>query len=330
MATIHKRGNSWQVQIRRKGYTLVTKTFSSRADATAWARDKERSIDRAELPITHRELKRLTVADLLSRYEREVTITKRGADRERFKLRVLRAHGIGEATLNEISGAMVARYRDDRLKLVSSGTVRRELAILQHCFEIARREWSVSLTANPVRQIKLPEPSRARERHLTPDETGIFWRAVERARASWVKLFVVLAIETGMRRGELLSIRWQDVDVSRRVARIVRTKNGHERVIPLTSLAIQTLTALPVIGDRVCPLTEVAVRQAWDRLLKRASLCDFRLHGLRHEAVSRFFELGLTAPEVALISGHRDARMLMRYTHLRPETLAQKLEMLGS
>ena len=119
------------------------------------------------------------------------------------------------------------------------------------------------------------------------------------------------------------------VDVSRHLARITKAKNGHERVVPLTPLAAQTLSSVPRLSDHVFPLTSYAVRQGWDRLVKRAGLVDFRLHDLRHEAVSRFFEMGLTTPEVALISGHRDVRMLMRYTHLRPEAVAEKLAAFG-
>lgn len=326
MATIRKRGSSWHVQIRRQGYPSLTRTFSSHADAVAWARDKERAIDRAELAPTHRELKKTTVGELLDHYERKVTPTKRGADRERFKLRVLRSHSISKASLDKLSGAMVARYRDDRLRVVTSGTVRRELAILQHCFEVARREWDVPLTANPVRQIALPPPSKARQRRLEPEDMESFWQSVNRARAPWVKPFIILAIETGMRRGELLSIQWQDVDLSARLVRVRETKNGHERVIPLTPIAAETLASLSQKGCQVFPVAPGAVRQAWDRLVSRAAIKDLRLHDLRHEAVSRFFEYGLTVPEVALISGHRDPRMLSRYTHLRPEKVAEKLK----
>jgi len=227
--------------------------------------------------------------------------------------------------MDRLSPTIVARYRDDRLVAVAEGTVRRELAVLRHCFELARTEWGVPLATNPVRQIKLPNASKARERRLTSGEWSGFWRAVARARAPWVKPFVLVAIETGIRRGELLALRWADVNVSRHLARITQTKNGHERVVPLTPLAAQTLSSVPRLSDHVFPLTSYAVRQGWDRLVKRAGLVDFRLHDLRHEAVSRFFEMGLTTPEVALISGHRDVRMLMRYTHLRPEAVADKL-----
>jgi len=140
MAAIRKRGALGSAGASQRLYPL-TKTLDSHADAAAWARDQERAIDRAELPTNLRELKGYTVSDLLERYEREITPNKRGADRERSKLQVIRSHHISNATLDKVSGAMVAQYRDTRLKTVTSSTARRELAILQHCFEIARKEW---------------------------------------------------------------------------------------------------------------------------------------------------------------------------------------------
>ncbi len=107
--------------------------------------------------------------------------------------------------------------------------------------------------------------------------------------------------------------------------RILKTKNGHPRTIPLTPKAVEILSSMARTEERVFPVTPNAVRLAWERLRRRAGLEDLRLHDLRHEAVSRFFEYGLTVPEVALISGHRDPRMLSRYTHLRPEKVAEKL-----
>jgi len=325
MAAIRKRGSRWEAQVRRKGYPSLTRSFDSHADATAWARDQERAIDRAEVPSNQRELKRYTVSDLLERYEREITARKRGADRERSKLRVIRSHHISKATLDKVTGAMVAQYRDTRLKTVASGTVRRELAILQHCFEVARKEWDLAVASNPVRQITLPSPGRARQRRLTPEDLKTFWHAVDRARAHWVRPLIILAIETGMRRGELLSIRWEDVDLNSRVIQLTKTKSGYERIVPLSPAALQMLSSMPRDTDHVFPVKPYAVRQGWDRLIKRAGVQDLRFHDLRHEAVSRLFELGLNVPEVALISGHRDPRMLFRYTHPRPEKIAEKL-----
>jgi integrase len=324
MATIRKRGSSWQAQVRREGYPPLSKSFASKADAAAWARDQERAIDRAELPTTVRELKGVTVGDLLRRYSETVTPTKRGAGPEQYRINTLLSHSLAQIALNKLSPAAIARYRDDRLKLVQSGAVRRELTIVQHCFEVAKREWGLPIPANPVRQIATPEAQKPRERRLEDDESNILASAAL-ASAWYLRPLIVLAIETGMRRGELLSIRWKDVDQTTRTIRILKTKNGHPRTVPLTPKAVEILASLEKKDERVLPVTPNAVRLAWERLRKRAGIVDLRLHDLRHEAVSRFFEYGLTVPEVALISGHRDPRMLSRYTHLRPEKVAEKL-----
>src|SRR4051812_23260985 len=114
MASIRKRGSTWQAQVRREGYSPLSKTFASKADAQAWARDQERSIDRAEAPIPKRELKGLTVADLLCRYRDTITPAKRGADPERYRLATLLAHEIAKVPLSKLSPASAAKYRDDR------------------------------------------------------------------------------------------------------------------------------------------------------------------------------------------------------------------------
>jgi integrase len=139
---------------------------------------------------------------------------------------------------------------------------------------------------------------------------------------------VELAIETGMRRGELLNARWHHVSIAKRTLRIPITKNGYPRTIPLTAHALVILESLKELtqgDDRVLPLTLDSMKMAWKRVIKRAKLDDLHFHDLRHEAISRFFEAGLNVPEVALISGHRDPRMLFRYTHPRAELVAEKL-----
>ncbi|MGO4574092.1 tyrosine-type recombinase/integrase [Microvirga sp. 2TAF3] len=272
MATIRKRGNSWQVQVRRQGFSSLAQSFSTHADAVAWARDKERSIDRSEILPNHRSLKAVRLHDLLDRYEREVTPKKRGADREIHKLRILKAHDVAKAGLDKISGRMIASYRDDRLKLVSSGTVRRELAILQHCFEVARKEWDLPILINPVRQITLPKAGNARQRRLNPDEIETFWAAVDRARAPWMKPFITLAIETGMRRGELLAIRWEDIDAASQTLHVRQTKNGYERTIPLTPCACRTFLSMQREAACIFPVTPWQCARHGSGLLYELSL----------------------------------------------------------
>jgi integrase len=325
MPTIRKRGETWQAQVRRSGYPALSRSFATRADAIAWAREKERAIDRAELPTDIKELKRLTVADLLKRYEQEITPRKRGATFERSRIRQLMAHRMSQTSLNNLSGATATQYRDDRLKQVQPASVRRELVVLRHVFEVARRDWGLPIKDNPCKLIRLPQDARPRERRLLGEDEAQIHAGISKRSAWYLRPFLVLLVETGMRRGELLSIRWPDIDFLNDTVLIHTTKNGHPRRIPLTPNAKRTLEALPRGDQKVFPITPNAIRLSWERLRARAGLSDLRLHDLRHEAISRFFEFGLSVPEVAMISGHREPRMLSRYTHLQPELVALKL-----
>lgn len=254
-----------------------------------------------------------------------MTPCKRGANREQYKLRVLLRHPIAQLSLDRLTANEIASFRDGRLAVVKADTVRRELAILHHCLRLACDEWGIPMHSDSIAQIKLPSPGWPRDRRVSTEELQRLLGACGNGRSKWLPTIIRLAIETGMRRGELLAMRWTDVDLSARVVSLTKTKNGHPRTVPLSSVAIRLLTDTPRIDDRVFPITPNAVRLAWERLRRRAGVAGLRFHDLRHEAVSRFFERGLSMPEVAAISGHSDARMLMRYVHPRPEAIAEKL-----
>lgn len=324
MGTIRRRGSAWQVQVRRIGHDAISRSFSLKDDAQRWMRATEASLDLIGPPKSDPAVPHPTIGDLLERYEREITPGKRSNDREIDKLRVIRRHDIGVIPASKLESHAVATYRDTRLKVVKPATVRRELAILRHCLEIAIHEWALPLTSNPARRIRLPNADVSRNRRLNFEEYARFWNAIDEARSWYLKPIVILAYETAMRRGEILAIDRVDNDSELRLLNIPKTKNGHPRIIPLSSSAQNVL--LSIKGDRrLFPVPVPSLRQSWIRLLQRANISDFRFHDLRHEAISRFFEMGLSIPEVALISGHRDTSMLMRYTHLRPNSIVGKL-----
>ena len=138
MATIRKRGEAWQVQVRRKGHPALSRTFKRKADAELWARQIEAEADRAELPSGLGELRKLTLSDIMIRYAETISPRKRGMVQEVNRLRLIARHAIAEVSLARLSSAHIAAYRDERLKSVSSGTVHRDLALLSHVLEIAR------------------------------------------------------------------------------------------------------------------------------------------------------------------------------------------------
>jgi len=332
MATLRKRGPcQWQAQVRKTGYPLQTKTFETKAAAAAWARATEHEMDQG-LFASRAEAESTTLGELLLRYLAEITPSKKGAGPESARIQSLLRHPLANRYVAGIRGVDIARYRDERLKKVSSATVKRDLVIVSHLFEVARKEWGIQVH-NPVRDIKLPPHSRARDRCLQPGPNGEdgeekrLLEACTEARNPFLLPVVRLALETAMRQGELVALRWEHVDLTRRIAHLPDTKNGEARTVPLSSTSVELLRALPrSLHGQVFPgLTTEAVKRAFARATHRAGIEDLHFHDLRHEATTRLFELGLNIMEVATITGHKDLRMLRRYTHLKAEELAKKL-----
>ena len=326
MASIRKRGQKWHVQVRRRGMSQLTRTFSSLADAKAWSRSIETRIDRGDLPPSIRDLKTISLGQLLDRYEREVTPRRKSVELEHFRFVIFRRLGLDKITLDRLDVAALSRYRDKRLRSVGRETIRRELGILQRVIEIARKEWGIPLTRNPVAEVRKPPPGSPRTRRLGEGEWDKLQSALDKTRNKLLGPLLSCAVATGMRRGELLGARWEHLDLKRRLLLLPTTKNGHPRHVPLSPQALAAIESCRGMDqERIFPMAPNAVRLAWGRLTKRAGIEGLHFHDLRHEAISRFFEMGLTVPEVASISGHRDPRMLFRYAHASTETTLLKL-----
>ncbi|UUR08282.1 integrase [Sphingomonas glaciei] len=328
MATITKRKNGWSVQIRRKGYPQQTRTLPTKVEAQAWAREQEGRIDRALAPLNLRVLKGTTLRDILERYIREVSPTKDSVYTEAARLKkVLREQAFCDLALADLNSRVFADYRTARLAKVKPGTVHRELGLIRHALEVARHEWDIDLPSNPLDRVKRPQLANARDRRLAHGEYERLKVALKRTRNPLVASVVEFAIQTAMRRGEILALKWEQVNWHERTAFIADSKTGVPRTIPLLDGALAVLRQLrPELAcGRVFPMSTEALKQAWERARDRAELGDLHFHDLRHEGISRLCEMGLTLPEVALISGHKDPRMLFRYVNLRPADLAKKL-----
>jgi len=335
MATLRFRNSKWHVQVRRYGHNSRTQTFLLKADARRWARHVEAEFDRALIPDDPRALSAITLADVLTRYRQSVTPSKRGHASEDKRLEVFLRQDWSRLSLAKASPAVFSRFRDSRLKEVQPGTVLRELGLLRAVFETARKEWGYASMANPITAIRKPKAPEGRDRRLKRGELHALTTACHATQNTWLLHGILLAIDTGLRRGELLRIRWRHISFDTSVLHVPVTKTDKARTIPLTERAIEILTErkseIGADAEYAFPISANAFRLAWERCKRRAErdgcdgLHELRFHDLRHEAVSRFFEMGLNTAEVASISGHRDLRMLFRYTHLRPEDLAAKL-----
>jgi len=332
MANIRKRGSKWQVQIRRLGRPAFIKSFILREDALHWARQQELAIDRGELTNKQADASSLFSA-LLDRYEAVITPTKRSYRSEQVHLRQIRRHFAPTLPITGITSQEIAKFRDKRLMVVSGATVRKEMNILGHLFKVASQEWGYPIKTSVCQFVKKPPNGRPRERRLTEFELGQITASLSLCRNRLILAVFGFALATGMRRSEVLGLYWSHIDWEDSTARLDITKNGERRIVPLSPDALLVLqkrsskaggAAMP--GDAVFPISANALRLAWERAKKRAGIIDLRFHDLRHEAISRFFEMGLSVPEVSLISGHKDVRMLFRYTHLKPEIVSAKLK----
>ena len=343
MATIRQRGNYWQAQVRRRGHEPYSHSFDTKAQAEAWARSVESEMDRG-IYLDRKEAERTTLAEAFERYRREIVPEKRHPHQENQRISRWLDYPITKRSLASLRGADFAAYRDARRAVGrAENTIRLELALVGHVFEIARKEWGMEGLMNPLKNIRKPSGSRARERRLEPGEFELLQRLLTEVGNSWAAPAMVLAIETALRQAMLFDLRWSWVDLGARLVRIPPESRGVENkgvpaVLPLSSRAVATLAALPrSIDGRVLATTQNAIVLAFKRAkanylfecksrdAEAEFLVDLRWHDLRHEAASRLFERGLHPLEVASITGHKSMQMLKRYTHLKPQDLLAKL-----
>ncbi|MDR3436041.1 site-specific integrase [Telmatospirillum sp.] len=346
MATIRKHANGWEVQIRKKGYKPVCKRFDTKAKADKFASIAEGEMDKG-VYVDRTEAENTTLKEALERYEREVTPGKKGARQEKLRLAAWGRDGLASRSLASIRGADMAEWRDKRLASgTSPTTVRNDLAVISHLFSIAMREWGMESLSNPIDKIRVPAAARARDRRLSPDleEVVVDGKTLTlteeqrllnacSARKPWLAPLVRLALATAMRQGELIGLEWKNVDLERKVAKLLDTKNGEARDVPLSTEAVKALENLSPAIDGIVPLragpvfatdTDQVVYE-FRQACKKAGIVGLRFHDLRHEATSRLFEKGLNPMEAASVTGHKTLQMLKRYTHLRAEDLAKKL-----
>lgn len=322
MGSIRKRKNKYEAQVRRQGVQSLTKTFTSKKDAAIWVRGIEARIDAGDINVLAPKL--TTLRDLLIQYQNEVTPLKKGHAAEARRINRLLKDPISLFSLRDLNGVILAQFRDRR---INDGVraAQYDLIIIRHAIKIARLEWGVPMPNNPVDDIRIPNGIRRRERRLREHEYDRLELAAQSCKNPLIWPLTQFAFATAMRRSEILSLRWDDIDFEEQIAYLAQTKNGSRREVPLTKFALEILNGLDQEADYVFPMSENAFRLSWSRLIKRSGIKDLRFHDLRHEAVSRFFEMGLSVPDVALISGHRDLRMLASYIHLNARQIAKRM-----
>ena len=340
MGTIQKRvsadgSTTYRVQIRLKGFAPETASFERKTDASKWAQDTEANMRAGR---HFGASKRHTFKDLATEYEPQA--------KDKVKLTYW-VSVFGDNSLDTITPARISKQRDkllsedthnfttpptgdpikdaNRVKSKRTGsTVNRYLASLSSClnYGVKTLQW---IERNPCEKIEKPKESKGRVRFLSDDERVALLKACELHKDLY--LAVVLALSTGARQSEVMTLRYSQIDFNRKIITLHDTKNGDKRALPLVGSAFTLLQerakVRDLIDDRLFPPTRLAkksncldLRQPWHKALKAANIKDFHWHDLRHTAASYMAMSGVSLVEISKILGHRTMQMVSRYSHL--------------
>jgi integrase len=261
----------------------------------------------------------ITTEALFERYKKHQKARIRSTTFERLGgiLDTLKAHLPAQA--KAITKRTVGEYIEARAETVKPGTVAKEMSVLKHCLRLAV-EWG-ELNQNPAAGARLPQLPQGKTRYLTPGEL----KAALESAPDWLRAPMAFAACTGVRRGEMLSLRWMDVDIKNRRLYLRETKNGALRILPIPESALTVLRSLPqgAAGDPVFAGVDPAFLSVYTkRVFKRLGILDASFHTLRHTAASWLVQQGVDLYAVGQILGHKTPRMTQRYAHLSPDYMA--------
>lgn len=274
MASIIKVGPlQYQAQIRKKGWPNAYKTFEKKSEAAEWATNVESEMSRG-VYVNRSEAESTTLEDALDRYEKEVSVTKKSYDSEKWRIAAWRKHKLASHSLATLRSTDFAQFRDERLAAgIKASTIRNDLAVISHLFSTALKEWNIPVL-NPVMGIRKPRANNARCRRLVIDEEQRIISAIQEASAHaqercniWIEPIVLFAIETAMRQDEILSLKWEYIDLINAVAHLPETKNGTSRDVPLSTKAGRILESLPRIikKEKVVPIDAIKKSKVNDK-----------------------------------------------------------------
>lgn len=335
MATITKRQDAngkpyYTTQVRLKGYPAQTATFKRLTDAKKWAQDTESAI-REGRHFKTTEAKKHTVADLIDRYIKDVLPTKPKKASDRKQQLGWWKEKIGCYLLSDVTASLLAQYRDELSSgLTPRGTQRSPATVIQYmtaispAFTLAVNEWQW-LDDSPMRKVTKPTEPRGRVRFLDDVERQRLLAACQQSTNDWLYMCVILALSTGMRQGELMNLRWPDVNLKDGFLILHETKNGERRRVPLAGPGLELLrehakirrldTTLLFPGN-IDKNRPIDLRTAFRNALKTAEINDFHWHDLRHCTASYLAMNGASLAEIAEVLGHKTLSMVKRYAHL--------------
>lgn len=337
MASILKIGDSWRAQIRRKGHKPITETFPTKAMAQQWARKIESQIDARKYQ-DGRGLDAVTLGELIKRYVEEIGAEKPFGKNKAAVLNTWsKLHGA--AKLSEVTDDFLTKFVQRRRKAGAGGvTIAIDLTYLAGVFRTTRELWKIPVSLEPFRvaranmgHLQISAKSVERKRRPTKYEIDRLCDHFDKHSALPMRDLIHFSIGSAMRAGEVMRLRWIDLNEADRTI-IIRNrkhptlKDGNDQEVPLLGETFGIIKRQPkpdkvTAESLIFPWKEKTISSIFPRACRALGIVDLHYHDLRHEGVSRLFEQGYTVEQVALISGHRDWKMLARYTQIRAKDL---------
>ncbi len=313
MATIRKRNNKYQVQVRIRGKG-TSATFHTLDLARRWARSKEIELEKnIKVGMQYRPK---TLQEILVKYKDTVIPHKKSASSETFMINAFMKNKCVALPLNMLSAAQIAEYRDKRLLSVKPSTIIREFGIVKHALQVAKLEWDWDVPFDLFAGIRLPQIHQRAVRRINDHDIKMLLEEASKHSNMYLKPIILIALYTAMRRGEILSLKWSDIDLKRSLINIDNTKTGYARSIKINNDVRIVLKNLDMVNDKIFPISVNSLRLCYQRLCNKLNI-KIRFHDFRHEAISRLFEQNLSIPHIASISGHRTISQLFRYAHYK-------------
>lgn len=321
-----KKGITWQAVIRMGGRRSQVATFRTKGEAEEWARETESAISKGKYLPSY-EAKRRTVKELLERYQ-ETEIPKKKDQSNPKRQADFWIDRLGDLRLFQLTRSTIVEVRDELAKRLAPATVNRYLALLSHACTMAEREWEW-MDTNPLRKVSGLEEPRGRVRFLSDAEKDRLLDAASKSPHPHLYAIVLIALTAGARKGEILGLRWKDVDLDSSRAVLHNTKNNERRTLALVPQVVDELRTLQKIrridddliftNARSGGANSSYFEKAWQKARSQARLKDFRFHDLRHTCASNLAMNGATTAELAAVLGHKTLEMVKRYSHLSDE-----------
>ena len=299
-----KKKVSYRALVQRRGFKHLMKSFSTRTDAKKWARAIERKLDTGNYT-DYSEASKFLLGDLFKRYVNENKHKKlRSWKMYEFRINILLKDTIADINLLRLSSKHLAKFRDRKTKEVGPSTFNKYLSLISVVIDTAMQDWGIYLPLNPCRLIKREKEPNPRDRVLVQDEYSRLIEACALSGNKYLKNMVLFSIETAIRVGELLQMRYDHINFDKRTLLIPFTKIGRPRTIPLSSKAIEILQSMPRrLDGKIFPLTIDSLRSCFKIAKRKAKIDGFRWHDLRRHACSLLFEKGFNVPEVQVFFG---------------------------